>query len=134
MEIVTRNAQEQAFQRHLGITLPTSSAADEIYENTKENARASLYFFTTAVLGYSKLQRNPHLELCNFLQADPPRRKVVLIPRDCFKSTVASKSFPLWVLIQRSFCGLAGPEHRILLASFAADNAKKQIKAIRQQV
>jgi predicted phage terminase large subunit-like protein len=47
---------------------------------------------------------------------------------------VGSKSFPLWVLVQESFCGIPGPEHRILLASFSSENAKKQIKAIRQQV
>lgn len=117
--------------------LPTSSYADEIYETTRQRAKASLYFFTTAVLGWNKVQPVPHLALCNFIQnVSPPnkRRKCVLIPRDCYKSTVGSKSFPLWILIQDEFCGLPGREHRILLSSFSAENAKKQIKSIRQQL
>jgi predicted phage terminase large subunit-like protein len=122
----------------LGLTrLPTSSFADEIYETTRARAKASLYFFTTAVLGWDKVQPVPHLELCNFIQdvaAPHKRRKVVLIPRDCYKSTVGSKSLPLWILIQDSFCGIPGLEHRILLSSFSAENAKKQIKSIRQQI
>jgi len=117
--------------------LPTSSFADEIYETTRARGKASLYFFTTAVLGWNKVQVVPHLSLCNFIQSvEPPnkQRKVVLIPRDCYKSTVGSKSFPLWILIQDSFCGLPGLEHRILLSSFSAENAKKQIKSLRQQI
>lgn len=108
--------------------------ADETYTRFQENGRASLFFFTTAILGYNRLQRSPHLELCNFIQSTEHRRKVVLIPRDCYKSTVGSKSLPLWILIQEDFCGLPGREHRILLKSFSSENARKQIKAIRQQI
>ena len=114
--------------------LPTSSVADEVYETTRRRAQQSLYFFTTAILGWNKVQQVPHLELCNFIQStEPRRRKVVLIPRDCYKSTIGSKSFPLWILIQDSWNGLPGREHRILLSSFSAENARKQVKSIRQQ-
>lgn len=118
----------------LGIDLPSSSKADELRELTKRRGKESLFFFATGILNYDKVQRNPHLELCNYIQSQDPRRKVVLIPRDCFKSTVGSKSFPLWILIQDDFLGLPGLEHRILLASFSSENAKKQVKAIRQQI
>lgn len=133
MDIYTRDTEKALFERHLGVTLPTSSKADEVYERTKRTARESLFFLATAVLGYGKVQRNPHLELCNFIQDQSARRKCVLIPRDCYKSTIGSKSFPIWVLIQTDFCGLPGREHRILLKSFSSENARKQIKAIRQQ-
>jgi predicted phage terminase large subunit-like protein len=40
----------------------------------------------------------------------------------------------LWILIQESIYGLPGLEHRILLTSFSAENARKQIRSIQQQV
>jgi predicted phage terminase large subunit-like protein len=139
VDILSRDAQ-RARLSEIGIPeLPTDSKVDEIYTTTRENGRSSLYFFTTAVLGWNKIEPVPHLEMCNFIQRVPPvpgakRRKLLLVPRDCYKSTIASKSFPLWVQIQEDFCGLPGPEHRILLYSFASENAMKQIRSIKQQI
>jgi predicted phage terminase large subunit-like protein len=139
VDILTKDTQ-RARLAELGHTeLPTESRVDEIYETTKARGRASLYFFATAVLGWNKIEKEPHLEMCDFIQRVPEthpgsrRRKLLLVPRDCYKSTIGSKSFPLWVLIQKDFCGLPGPEHRMLLYSFASENAMKQIKSIKQQ-
>src|SRR5690606_6837932 len=115
MDILSKDAQSRNFGM-LGIELPTDSLGDEIYETTRANSRKSLYFFSTAVLGWNKLRAEPHLEMCNFAQRLPPepgakRRKLMLVPRDCFKSTIASKSMPLWILIQKDFLGLPGLEH-----------------------
>lgn len=135
-DILSTSAREQIF----GANIPTDSAQDEIWQMTRENGINSLYFFITAVCNFDKVQRNPHLELCSFIQRVPSMnreiggRKVLLIPRDCYKSTIASKGLPLWILIQKSFCGLPGREHRILCGSFSSDNAKKQIKAIRHLI
>lgn len=124
----------------MGLELPTSSLADEFRENLRANGKASLYFLTTAVLGWNKVRAVPHREMCDFAQHVPPthperkRRKVCLIPRDCYKSTVFSKSLPLWILLQDDFCGLPGLEHRILLWSFSSENAQKQIQSLMQQV
>jgi predicted phage terminase large subunit-like protein len=133
MDIILDHGKK-AIEEALGVNLPPSSQADELRAQTRQRAQESLFFLSTAVLGYDKIQRNPHLELCNFIQNTEKKRKVVLIPRDTFKSTVGSKSLPIWILIQDDFCGLPGPEHRILLASFSSENAKKQIKAIRIQI
>jgi predicted phage terminase large subunit-like protein len=134
MDILETSAREAAFENNLGIKLPTDSKADEIYETTRENGRKSLYFFSTAILKWDKIESTPHRAVCDFMQKVPKQRKVLLLPRDTYKSTVGSKSFPLWVLIQKTFLGLPGPEHRILLMSFASQNAAKQIKSLRQQV
>lgn len=130
MDILETSARQEIFAGDV----PTDSQQDEIWTKTRENAINSLYFFTTAVAGFNKVERNPHLELCSFIQRIPKRRKVLLIPRDCYKSTIASKALPLWILIQKDFCGLPGREHRILCASFSSENAKKQIKAIRHLI
>lgn len=141
MDILETKAREKVFKEELGLPeVPTDSGADEFRETLRKNGKASLYYFATAVLNWKKIQPVPHLPLCNFIQRVPDehpqhkRRKVVLIPRDCYKSTVGSKSLPLWILIQDEFCGLPGLEHRISLQSHSSENAKKQIKSIRQQV
>jgi phage terminase large subunit-like protein len=114
--------------------VPTDSQADEFRETLRANGRKSLYYFSTAILKWTKIQPDPHLPLCNFIQTIPKSRKVLLIPRDCYKSTVGSKSLPLWILIQDEFMGLPGLEHRISLQSHSSENAKKQIKSLRQQI
>lgn len=134
MDILENKSREEVFQEHFGISLPTDSVQDEIHSTTRSNSQKSLYFFSTAILGFDKIQQNPHLEVCSFIQRIPKSRKVCLIPRDCYKSTIGSKSLPLWILIQDSFQGLPGREHRILCASFSSENAKKHIKAIRHQM
>lgn len=121
----------------LGLPVPEDPSLDEMRVLLREASIKSLYFFSTAIIGWTKVQHTPHKELCDFIQnVAPPhrKRKVLLMPRDCYKSTIASKSLPLWILIQPDFCGLPGLEHRILLWSHSSDNAKKQIKSIRQQV
>lgn len=130
MDILETAAREQIFAGDV----PTDSVQDQVWSTTRENAQKSLYFFSTAVLGFNKIERNPHLEICSFIQRIPKSRKVCLIPRDCYKSTIGSKSLPLWILIQKEFCGIPGREHRILCGSFSSENAKKQIKAIRHLI
>ena len=135
-DVLVRSTQQELFGQ-LGFTLPSESSVDETRETLRAQGIASLYFFSTAILGWTKVRPVPHLDLCNFIQrVDPPhkRRKVCLIPRDTYKSTIGSKSFPLWVLVQPDFCGMPGLEHRMLLWSHSSENSKKQIKAIRQQI
>jgi len=130
VDIIETKAREAKFDL-LGVALPTDSVADQVYETTRLNGRRSLYFFASAICGFDKLQQQPHLELCSFVQRIPKQRKVLLIPRDCYKSTTCSKALPLWILIQELFLGLPGPEHRVLLSSFSSMNASKHVKAIR---
>jgi len=138
MDIISNNAQKNVFENVLGINMPSSSEADQVREMIRQNGKKSLYYFSTAILKWDRVRQNPHLELCNFIQDIAPpahkRRKVLLVPRDCYKSTIGSKSLPLWILVQDDWCGIPGLEHRILLCSFAAENARKQIKSIRQQI
>lgn len=135
MDILQTKGREEIFKDVLGLpATPTDSQGDELRGTLRKNGQNSLYYFSTAVLKWTKIQPDPHLPVCNFIQTIPKKRKVLLIPRDCYKSTVGSKSLPLWILIQDDFCGLPGLEHRISLQSHSSENAKKQIKSLRQQV
>lgn len=139
MEILSRKASDKFFRDELRITPPTSSQGDELRGFLRESGIKSLYFFATAILKWDLLQEDPHLGMCAFIQTPnaPPKaafRKALLVPRDCYKSTIGSKSLPLWYLIQPMLQGLPGREHRILLCSSASTNAQKQIQSIKQQV
>lgn len=64
-----------------------------------------LYFFTKAIMMRPKLNESLHLPFANFIQLHAwnggPRlsnRKVAYMPREHFKSTIVSESFPLWLL------------------------------------
>ena len=67
----------------------------------RANSQGSFYYFTTVTLGKHKLQRNPditknlHYQMCLAVEKDGIQ-DVIEIPRDHFKSTIYSESFPMW--------------------------------------
>lgn len=75
-----------------------------IYEDASEaakktairlNALASLYYFSRNVLGHLRLSPNLHGYICRELERDS-LRLVMEIPRDHFKTSLASVSAPMW--------------------------------------
>lgn len=67
----------------------------------KMNALMDLYYFATVVLGKSRFSKNPdkaknlHYQMCLTVMKDGLKEGIE-IPRDHFKSTVYSESFPIW--------------------------------------
>jgi len=59
------------------------------------NAHASLYYFSRNVLGHMRLSRDFHGYMCSELEQDTVRT-VMEVPRDHFKTTIASVSAPMW--------------------------------------
>jgi hypothetical protein len=59
------------------------------------NALGSLFFFSKYVLGHTRLSSNLHGYMCSQLEQDTVRL-VMEIPRDHFKTTIASVSAPMW--------------------------------------
>lgn len=65
------------------------------------NSFANLYYFAVNTLHKSKFQKNPnlrlnlHYQMCMAVMKDG-LKEVIEIPRDHFKSTVYSESFPIW--------------------------------------
>ncbi len=82
----------------------------EVYtrQRFREKCKAwpdGLYFFTKAIMMRPKLNDRLHRQFANFIQLHAwnggPRlsnRKVAYMPREHFKSTIVSESFPLWLL------------------------------------
>jgi predicted phage terminase large subunit-like protein len=87
-------------------------------------ASADLFFFARNVLGFDKMTTRTHLPTCRFLSSKHPY-KLIILPRDTFKTTIATISYPLWKLI-------SNPNLRIMLSSDTYDNSVKNLYKIKQ--
>jgi len=109
------------------------------------------YEFVKDILGYKDLTEHPHRELCNFLVDTPgdgsnrtsniqdmplsssnkpskdKRRLGVFIPRDSFKTTICTVSYPVWRWIRN-------PNLRILIGSHNIDKAREFLQEIKDQL
>lgn len=99
------------------------AAGVALRDNMRQMAKSSLYFFTKAVLGFDKLTNNFHKPVCEFLEL-PDRRKMLVLPRGHYKTTISTISYPMWLSINN-------PNIRILLASSTTTNAQKMLGLIR---
>lgn len=112
----------------------------------KRRAEQDLWFFGKFVLGNSLLTPHLHREVTNFIQGFPPYRKLLLLPRNHYKSTI-SRAFCIHLFIQpegRNIYFPNGFPHRpgtsdgrltrILLASKTADLAQLNLGEISQQI
>jgi len=89
----------------------------------RARALGSLYLFAKGVLGFDKLTPTLHKALCDFL-AQPQLRKLIVMPRGHYKTTIASVAYPIWLSVH-------DPNIRILIASSNATNAQKIVSLIR---
>jgi hypothetical protein len=94
-----------------------------------------LYFFTKVVMMRPKLNESLHLPFANFIQLHSwnggPRlsnRKIAYMPREHFKSTIVSESFPLWLLscVDRNMT--------IAIVSAVQNNPEKWLRKIRTTI
>lgn len=84
---------------------------------------SSFYHFTKFGLGYSLMTPHTHGPICKALEAET-KRKLITVPRGTFKSSIATESFPMW-LLERN------PNLRILIDSEKYDNSKNFLRAIK---
>ena len=82
----------------------------------------NLFSFARKVLGYTLLEEYPHLDWANELDKRYPR-SLRLEPRHTFKSTIITKSYPIWRLLEN-------PNLRILLVNATAENAEAFLSEI----
>ena len=87
-----------------------------------EDRTLNLFSFAREVLGYSLLREYPHLSWCNELDQRHPR-SLWLEPRYTYKSSVFTKSYSLWRLLEN-------PNLRILIVNATAENAEAFLSEI----
>ena len=84
----------------------------------------NLLYFAKSILGFRDIQSEVHAKLCTRLQDTSKPRKLILLPRGSFKTTIATISYTIWRLIHN-------PDQRILINSEVYENSKNYLKAIR---
>lgn len=89
----------------------------------KERYKKDLYTFAKLGLGYRDMTKNTHGPICKVLMGNS-RKKLIVVPRGTFKSTLCSITYPIWLLINE-------PNHRILLDSELYTNSSKFLREIK---
>lgn len=90
-------------------------------------AQKDLFFFAQGILGYEWLNPRVHRPICQRLQDTKKRRVNVTMPRNFYKSVLATISYPLWRAINN-------PEITILIAMNRIDNASTKLRELQQHV
>jgi hypothetical protein len=113
----------------------TSSEQDELRETLRKDARASLYFLAKGILQYEKLTPILHKDVADWVQDLTKLRKLMLLPRGHYKTTIATKAFCVWLTIQEMVAhfGVPGCDLRILLTNESATNAERFLSEIESQ-
>ena len=86
-------------ESHPIFQLASTGQADQMREELRARGRESLYYFSKVVMGFDKLSPNFHLDRCQEVQDSQwMLKRGFLWPRGHFKSTILTKSYPLWRL------------------------------------
>ena len=87
-----------------------------------EQRSLDFFHFAREILGYSRLAEDPHHAWCRELDRRY-KRSLWLEPRHTYKSTIFTKSYPIWRL-------LWDPDLRILIVNATAENAEAFLSEI----
>src|SRR3990167_4447001 len=93
-------------------------------KNPLLKAKEDYYTFCKYVLGFSKMTEKPHRELCEHILKPGKRKKICLVPRNSFKSSVVTTGFSIFSIVNN-------PNMRILIASETQKNSVKYVREIR---
>ncbi len=89
----------------------------------REVFKNSLYRTAKHLLGYKEITAFTHRETVQCLESDSTR-KLIVLPRGCFKSSLGSTSYPIWKLLRN-------PNERIFLDSELYSNSKNFLREIK---
>ncbi len=92
----------------------------------QEKSKVSLRYFCRNILGYSDMNRE-HEALCDYLQFDEAKVKLMLMPRYTFKSSIITIGHTLWLLAN-------DPNERVLIYSDATDKAEGFLLGIKNHI
>lgn len=85
--------------------------------------RGSLYLTSKDLLGYRDITKFTHEGTIKALESDT-KRKLIILPRGTFKSSICDVAYPIWRLIRN-------PNERILIDSELFGNSKTFLREIR---
>lgn len=100
---------------------------EEIRKRLANLGRTNLYFFCKGILGYRKLTPDLHRELCWVVESESFDKKLVMIPRGMFKTTIANIGRSLQKLIQDQ-------SNRIIIACNTDRIAESRLRIIKGHI
>ena len=96
-------------------------------QEIRDHADKDYYYFCKYILNNDLMQEQPHEEMCNFVSTwEENRKKLILVPRGGFKSTVITVGYTIWRILQDR-------NIRILISSENHSNSCKYLGEIKQQ-
>ena len=99
------------------------TANETLLDQMRQDCLDSLYVFAKVVCGFDRLNETLHKPVCEWLQSDPAIRKMLMLPRDHYKSTLII-AYILWRLVR-------DPEERILVVGDTATTAQDKLLKVR---
>lgn len=100
---------------------------EKAYKETLKDIYNSKLFLTAKyLLGYSDITENTHGLITKVL-ASQTKRKLIVVPRGSFKSSLGSISYPIWCLNRN-------PNERILLDSELFTNSSRFLREIKNHL
>lgn len=97
---------------------------DELKAAMVYGAKKSLGALARDLIGYKDINKRTHGTILKLLSNDEAKRKLIVIPRGCLKSSLACVAYPIWLLIRN-------PNLRILLDSELYSNSKNFLREIK---
>jgi hypothetical protein len=104
-------------------SLPTQQATALLTSELADSYRSSLYKTCKLLLGYKDITWSTHGKIIQTLEAESTR-KLVCVPRGCFKSSIAVVGYTLWQLIRN-------PNARILIDSELYSNSSTFLRELK---
>ena len=114
-------------------TSPTRKKWLAELELIRRRALSDLYYFDKYVLGYNLMEEHVHRPFCHFLQKEIERAigdqitRLVLMPRNSFKSVAGTVGLSLWRLAR-------DPDTTILITNEKLDKSKGFLKEIKGHI
>jgi hypothetical protein len=103
-----------------------SGVIPALIETIKDRYRNSLYLTCKDLLGYEDINKDTHLSMISSLQSET-RRKLIIMPRGTFKSSIGVVGMCIWLLIR-------DPNERILIDSEVYTNSKNFLREIKARL
>lgn len=101
------------------------SPSEELRQEMRGLCKTSLYFLCKVVLGYDRLVPHVHLPMCEFSDRVRSKRRLKLMPRTTFKTTIWTIALTIQDIIKD--CNIT-----ILLVADTSTNAKRFMREIQQ--
>lgn len=103
--------------------IPPDQKQETVNSVLRDLYKENLFSFAKYFLGYKDIVSHAHLEMIEALEA-PTKRKLIVMPRGTFKSSIGVVAYSLWLLIRN-------PNERILIDSELYTNSRNFLREMK---